>query len=63
MSRDIDWHVFDKAAEITASAVRGAMGSEGSKPATYVGEVFRETYSALQQAADVMPSKDSKPGF
>jgi hypothetical protein len=63
MSRDIDWHVFDKAADITASAVRGAMGAEGSQPAAYVGEVFREIYSALRQATDEMPSKDSKPGF
>lgn len=63
MSRDIDWHVFDKAADITASAVRGAMGAEGSQPARYVGEVFREIYSALRKATDEMPSKDSKPGF
>jgi hypothetical protein len=63
MSRDIDWHVFDKAADITGSAVRGAMGAEGSQPASYVGEVFREIYSALRQATDEMPSKDSKPGF
>jgi len=63
MSRDIDWHVFDKAADITASAVRGAMGSEGSQPATYVSEVFGEIYAALRKATDEMPSKDSKPGF
>jgi hypothetical protein len=63
MSREIDWHVFDKAAEITASAVRGAMGSEGSRPASYVGEVFQEAYAALRKAADEMPSKDQKPGF
>lgn len=63
MSRDIDWHVFDKAADITASAVRGAMGSEGSQPATYVGEVFSEIYAALRKATDEMPSRDSKPGF
>lgn len=63
MSRDIDWHVFDKAAEITASAVRGAMGSQGSQPASFVSDVFREIYSALRQATNEMPSKDSKPGF
>jgi hypothetical protein len=39
------------------------MGAEGSQPASYVGEVFREIYSALRQATDEMPSKDSKPGF
>ncbi|MGH2681303.1 MAG: hypothetical protein ACRDG8_12640 [Actinomycetota bacterium] len=63
MSRDIDWHVFDKAAEITASAVRGAMGSQGSQPASFVSDVFREIYTALRQATNEMPSKDSKPGF
>jgi hypothetical protein len=63
MSREIDWHVFDKAADITASAVRGAMGSQGSQPASYVGDVFREIYDALRKASDEMPSKDSKPGF
>ena len=63
MSREIDWHVFDKAADITASAVRGAMGSQGSQPASYVGDVFREIYDALRQAPDEMPSKDQKPGF
>jgi hypothetical protein len=39
------------------------MGSEGSQPATYVGEVFSEIYAALRKATDEMPSKDSKPGF
>jgi hypothetical protein len=63
MSRDIDWHVFDKAADITASAVRGTLGSQGSQPAPFVGEVFREIYSALVKASNEMPSKDSKPGF
>ena len=63
MSREIDWHVFDKAADITASAVRGAMGSQGSQPASYVGDVFREIYGELRRATDEMPSKDQKPGF
>ncbi len=63
MSREIDWHVFDKAADITASAVRGAMGSEESRPASFVSDVFREIYGALRQATDEMPSKDQKPGF
>src|SRR5688500_3105286 len=63
MSRDIDWHVFDKAADITASAVRGAMGSEGSQPATYVGAVPSASYAPPRKAADEMPSKDPKPGL
>lgn len=63
MSRDIDWHVFDKAADVTASAVRGAMGPQGSQPASFVAEVFREIYSALREATDEMPSKDQNTGF
>ena len=63
MSREIDWHVFDKAADITASAVRGAMGGQASQPASYVGVVFREIYAALRTASDEMPSKDNRPGF
>ena len=63
MSRDIDWHVFDKAADITASAVRGAMGAQGSQPPSYVGDVFREVYAALRSASEEMPSKDQRPGF
>ena len=39
------------------------MGSEGSQPASYVGDVFREIYDALRKATDEMPSKDQKPGF
>lgn len=63
MSREIDWHVFDKAADITGSAVRGAMGGEGSQPPSYVGDVFREIYAALRSASDEMPSRDQRPGF
>jgi hypothetical protein len=39
------------------------MGSQGSQPATYVGEVLREIYAALRQATDEMPSKDQNTGF
>ena len=62
MSRDIDWHVFDKAADITASAVRGAMGSEGSQPATYVGEVFSETTRRSGKPPTRCPRRTRSPG-
>ena len=52
MARELDWAVFEKAVEITASAVRGAMGGAESQPAAYAGDVFREVWSALKQAAD-----------
>jgi hypothetical protein len=63
MSRETDWVVFEKAIEITASAVRGTMGSEGSQPASYVAEVFREVHAALKEAAAQMPDKAGPAGF
>ena len=43
MSRETDWMVFEKAVEVTASAVRGTAG--GSQPASYVADVFRRVMS------------------
>lgn len=62
MSIEQDWSLFDKACEITASAVRGAMGGENSKPAGYVGDVFREIHKALRDVAAELPDKQ-KAGF
>jgi hypothetical protein len=61
MSRDTDWMVFEKAVEVTASAVRGTAG--GAQPASYVGDVFREVHKALKETADAMAPEKSKPGF
>jgi hypothetical protein len=63
MSRESDWAVFEKAVELTASAVRGALGGQGSQPASFVADVFREAYAALKQATDEMPDKSGKAGF
>jgi len=63
MSRETDWVVFEKAIEVTASAVRGTMGAEGSQPPTYVAEVFREIHAALREAAAQMPDKAGPTGF
>ena len=61
MSRDNDWMVFEKAVEVTASAVRGTAG--GAQPASYVGDVFREIHKALKETADAMTPEKSKAGF
>jgi hypothetical protein len=61
MSRDTDWMVFEKAVEVTASAVRGTAG--GTQPASYVGDVFREIHRALKETAEAMAPKESKAGF
>ena len=61
MSRETDWMVFEKAVEVTASAVRGTAG--GSQPASYVADVFREIHKALKETAATMVPKDTKAGF
>jgi hypothetical protein len=63
MSREIDWAVFEKAVEVTASAVRGAMGAAGSQSPAYVGDLFREVYKALRETADSLPDQQTKAGF
>ena len=52
MARELDWAVFEKAVEITASAIRGAMGGENSQPATYAGDVFRSVWTSLKAAVE-----------
>jgi hypothetical protein len=62
MSAEIDRVLFEKAMEITASALRGAMGGENSQPPSYAGDLFREVWGALKEAAKDLPEK-SRPGF
>jgi hypothetical protein len=62
MSREFDWVLFEKAVEITASAVRGAMGGDNCQPPKYAGEVFTEVYGALRAATADMPER-GKAGF
>ena len=62
MARELDWALFEKAIDVTASAVRGAMGGENSQPARYAADVFREVWSAMKEAANDLPDK-SRPGF
>ena len=62
MSRESDWHVFDKACDITAMAVRGAAENQGVA-ATYVGDIFREVHRALREVADAMEQSGQKAGF
>ncbi len=62
MAREFDWALFEKAVEITASAVRGAMGGENCQPPKYAGDVFTEVYSALKTAASELPDR-AKTGF
>ncbi|GIU97560.1 MAG: hypothetical protein KatS3mg013_1363 [Actinomycetota bacterium] len=61
MSRESDWHVFDKAVELTASAVRGTAG--GDVTPSFVAELFREVHEALTKAVERMPHREAKTGF
>ena len=62
MPYENDRDLFDKAIEMTATALRGAMGGQGSQPASYAGDVFREIWKALREAAQDLPDKP-RAGF
>jgi hypothetical protein len=62
MTRELDWAVLEKAVEITASAVRGALGGENSQPPAFAADVFREVWGALKVAVAELPEK-GKAGF
>lgn len=62
MASQIDRALFDKAIDVTASALRGAMGGENSQPPAYAAEVFREVWNALREAAGEIQERP-KAGF
>jgi hypothetical protein len=59
MSRDTDWHVFDKACDITAMAARGTADEVS---AVQVADIFREVHKALREVVDDMDTS-TKAGF
>lgn len=62
MAREIDWQLFEQAVNVTATALRGAMGGENSQPPAYAAELFREVWGALKEAAEDLPQK-GRAGF
>jgi hypothetical protein len=62
LAREIDWALFEKAIDVTASALRGALGGENSQPPRYAADVFREVWAALKEAAEDLPAKP-RAGF
>jgi hypothetical protein len=62
MARDIDWALFEKAVDITASAVRGALGGENSQPPKFAADVFREVWAAMKEASADLPDR-ARAGF
>ena len=62
MAVEIDRALLDKAIDLTATALRGAMGGQGSQPASFAADLFREVWNALKQGAQDLPER-SRPGF
>ncbi len=62
MAREMDWALFEKAVDITTSAVRGTLGGENSQPPKFAAEVFREVWAALKEASEDLPER-GRPGF
>ena len=62
MAREIDWMLFEKAVDLTASALRGAMGGENSQPPKYAAQVFTEIWGALKDASKDLPER-ARAGF
>jgi hypothetical protein len=59
---DTDRMLFDKAVEVTATALRGAMGGQGSQPPAYAADLFKAVYAALKETLGDTP-EPSKAGF
>jgi len=60
MSRETDWHVFDKACDVAAMALRG---TAKDVPAADAAALFRAVYGALHDAAAGIESEGQKAGF
>jgi hypothetical protein len=62
MATEVDRALLEKAMDMTASALRGAMGGEGSQSPSYAADLFREIWSAVKEGAQDLPER-SRPGF
>ncbi len=60
MSRETDWHVFDRACDVTAMALRG---TADDLAAGKVAELFNEVHGALRTAAADIEGAGTKAGF
>jgi hypothetical protein len=62
VATEIDRALLEKTIELTGMALRGAMGGEGSKEASYAAELFREVWAAVKEGAKDIPDR-AKAGF
>lgn len=60
MSRDTDWHVFDKACDVAAMALRGT--ADQVKPEA-AAALFTAVYGALKDVAAGIEEGAQKAGF
>jgi len=59
---EVDRALFDKAIDLTASALRGGMGGEGSQPPAFAAQLFREVWTAIKEEVRDLPDRQ-KAGF
>jgi hypothetical protein len=62
VATEVDRALFEKAIEMTATALRGSMGGENSQPPKYAADLFREIWDALKEGAKDLPERP-RPGF
>lgn len=62
MAAEIDRALFEKAIDVTATALRGGMGGQGSQPPSYAAELFKEIWNALKEGAEDLPER-GRTGF
>jgi hypothetical protein len=62
VASEVDRALFEKAIDMTATALRGAMGGAGSQAPAFAGELFREIWQALKEGAEELPDRP-RPGF
>jgi hypothetical protein len=60
VSRETDWHVFDKTCDVVAMALRGTANDVDAKDAA---ALFGAMYGALREAAAGIESAGQKAGF
>ncbi|MEX0755325.1 MAG: hypothetical protein WEA54_00560 [Actinomycetota bacterium] len=62
MAGEREWMAFEKAVEITVSAVRGAMTGQDGQDPRFAADVFREIHTAMKEVVDTLPQR-GKTGF
>lgn len=62
MASEVDRALFEKARDLTATALRGSMGGDKSQPPSYAADLFREIWNAVKEGAKDLPER-SRAGF